>query len=102
MSYSQQRVLAIAVLVCLAMIGAISLGNAETLGLSARVVAWMSVLAVGLGALQGFLPNVRGTDQQPAHIANRVMELSKPERLELLDEIERRHRQEAAAEEPRG
>lgn len=92
--YSRQRALAIAVAVVLGMLGAISLASAETLGLTPRVVAWLAIVSTGLGILQGFLPSVRGTDQQPEHIANRIMELSRPERLELLAEIEQRHQAE--------
>lgn len=90
MSYSQQRVLAIAIAVCLGMLGAVALGNAETLGISPRVAAWLAVISTGLGILQGFLPNVRGTDQQPQHIANRIMELSPSERRDLIAEVEHR------------
>jgi hypothetical protein len=86
--------LAIAIAVALGMLGAVALGNAETLGISPTVAAWLAVVSTGLGILQGFLPSVRGTDQQPEHIANRVMELSKPERLELLAEIEQRRADE--------
>lgn len=97
MTYSQQRVLAIAVLVCLTMLGGVSLGNAETLGLTPRIAAWLTIVSIGLGALQGFLPNVRGTDQQPDHIASRIMELTPAERDELRTEIDRRHQQEESA-----
>jgi hypothetical protein len=89
-TYSQQRVLAIAVTVCLGMLGAVALGNAETLGISPRILAWLSVFSTGLGILAGFLPNVRGTDQKPEHIANRIMELTPVERAELQAEVERR------------
>ena len=97
MNYGQQRVLAIAIAVCLGMLGAVALGNAETLGISPRVAAWLAVISTGLGILQGFLPSVRGTDQQPEHIANRIMELNRAERLDLLAEIEKRHADEDAA-----
>lgn len=90
MNYSHQRVIAIAVSICLGMLGAISLANADTLGLTPRIVAWLTIFSTGLGILQSFLPSVRGTDQQPEHIANRVMELSHDERVTLLAELERR------------
>lgn len=90
MSYGQQRALAIAVAICLGMLGAISLANADTLGLTPRVVAWLAILSTGLGILQGFLPSVRGTDQRPEHIANRIMELAPAERTELIREVEHR------------
>lgn len=91
MTYGQQRVLAIAVAVALLVIGAIVAGDHELLGVSPRMVAWLAIVAIGLGGLQSFLPDVTGKAAKPEHIANRIMELSKPERLELLSEIERRH-----------
>lgn len=97
MSYSQQRVLAIAVLVCLAMLGGVSLGNAETLGLTPRISAWLTIISIGLGALQGFLPSVRGPDQQPEHIARRIMELKPVERVELRTIVEQLHQEEESA-----
>lgn len=90
MSYGQQRVLAVSIAVCLGMLGAVALGNAETLGISPRVAAWLAVISTGLGILQGFLPSVRGTDQQPEHIANRIMELTPAERSELIRTVEHR------------
>lgn len=92
--YREQRVLAIAVAIALAMLGAVALGNAETLGITPTVAAWLAVISTGLGVLQSFLPKVTGADQQPEHIANRIMELSRAERLELLAEIEQRHASE--------
>lgn len=90
MSYTAQRYLAIGVAVCLAMLGVVAIGNTETLGITPRVAAWLAVLSTGLGTLQGFLPSVRGTDQQPEHIANRIMELTPAERRALLDDLDRR------------
>lgn len=99
MSYSQQRVLAIAVAVALATIGAASIGNQEILGISPRLAAWLAIVAVGLGSLQAFLPDVTGKAQKPEHIANRIMELSHPERMELLAEVEHRRTLESLDEE---
>lgn len=90
MTYSRQRVIAVAVAICLGMLGAVSLANADTLGLTPRIVAWLTIISTGLGMLQGFLPNVRGTDRQPEHIANRIMDLSRSDRLKLLAEVETR------------
>lgn len=90
MSYGQQRTVAIAVAIALSMLGAVAIGNAETLGITPTVAAWLAVISTGLGVLQSFLPNVRGTDQQPEHIANRIMELKPDQRRELLAEIEHR------------
>lgn len=93
MSYAQQRVLAVAVSVALAMIGAVSLANAETLGLTPQIVAWLTVVSVGLGLLQGFLPNVRGQSKDPEFLAQRIRELpvSDQQRVaqNLADEAER-------------
>lgn len=97
MSYGQQRVLAIAVAIALGMLGAVALGNAETLGISPTIAAWLTVVGVGLGILQGFLPSVRGTDREPEHIANRIMELPREKRLQLVAEVERRHAEEDSA-----
>lgn len=97
MTYSRQRVLAVAVAICLGMLGAISLASAETLGLTPRVVAWLAIISTGLGILQGFLPSVRGTDQRPEHIANRIMELTPAERRDLIAEVEHRRTLEALA-----
>jgi hypothetical protein len=89
-SYSQQRILAVAVAIALGMLGAIAVGNAETLGLTPRILAWLAIISTGLGILQGFLPSVRGTDQKPEHIANRIMELTPAERADLIAEVEHR------------
>lgn len=97
MSYGQKRALAIAVSVCIGMLGAVALGNAETLGISPQVAAWLTVIGTGLGILQGFLPSVRGEDSQPEHIANRIMDLSQPDREVLISEVARRHQEEDAA-----
>lgn len=98
MSYSQQRVVAIAVAVCIGMLGAVSVASADTLGLTPRILAWLAIVSTGLGILQSFLPSVRGADQQPEHIANRIMELSPAERSELIDTVAAKH----AAEELHG
>lgn len=90
MTYQQQRVLAIAVAIGLGMLGAVAVGNADVLGLTPRILAWLSIVATGLGILQSFLPNVRGTDQQPEHIANRIMDLSPADRASLIAEVEHR------------
>lgn len=94
MSINAQRTLAIAVAVTLAVIGAIQLANPETLGITPRISAWLGILAVGLGILAGFLPNVRATTKNPEILADRVWELSEHDRQLLISEIERR----AAAE----
>lgn len=97
MTYSQQRILAIAVAVCLGMLGAISLANADTLGLTPRILAWLAIISTGLGILQGFLPRVQGSDQQPEHIANRIKELTPAERQELMLDLERWHAEQESA-----
>lgn len=90
MSYGQQRVIAIAVAVALGMIGAVTLADTAVSGLTKTMVFWLTVVSTGLGILAGFLPRVTGSDQQPEHIANRIMELSPKERAALLEEVESR------------
>lgn len=96
MSYGQQRVLAIATAIAIGMLGAVAVANAEVLGITPRVAAWLAIVSTGLGILQSFLPSVRGADQQPEHIANRIMELGPSERVELRALVEERHREEDA------
>lgn len=91
MSYSQQRILAIVVAVCLGMLGAVAVGDQKMLGISPQISAWLGIIATGLGILASFLPSVRGIDQQPEHIANRIMELSPAERTELIDTVVAKH-----------
>lgn len=100
MTYSHQRVLAIAVAICLGMIGAVSLGNAETLGISPTVAAWLTVLAVGLGTLQGFLPNVRGRATDPEFLIDRIRELPKHERQLIASELADRAARDASPPPP--
>lgn len=75
MSYRTQYMLAVGVAIALAMLGAIQLANAETLGIPPRISAWLGIVSVGLGILAGFLPNVRGTGRDPEALADRVWEL---------------------------
>lgn len=88
MSYEQQRILAIAVAIAIGMLGAVAIADSETSGLTPRMLFWLAVISTGLGILQGFLPSVRGSDQQPQHIANRIMELSPADRAALIEEVE--------------
>ncbi len=94
MSYTTQRALAVAVTVVLAMIGAIQLANADTLGLTPRLTAWLGIASVGLGILAGFLPNVRGRATDPQFLADRISELPAEDRRRLASEMADRAEQE--------
>lgn len=91
MSITAQRYLAVAVAVTLGLIGAIQLGNPDTLGITPRITAWLGIVSVGLGILAGFLPNVRATTKDPKVVADRFAELSdQDQRLVIADLEERR------------
>lgn len=87
MSYTAQRYIAVAVAVVLAMIGAIQLANAETLGITPRMSAWLGILAVGLGILAGFLPSVQGRARDPEFLADRVWELKPADRRMVASDL---------------
>jgi hypothetical protein len=95
MSYRTQRHVAIAVAVVLAMIGAIQLANAETLGIGPRVSAWLGIVSVGLGILAGFLPSVQGRSRDPSFLADRISELPVHERQVLASTLADRAEQDA-------
>lgn len=90
MSYIAQRYLAVAVTVVLAMIGAIQLANADTLGITPRLTAWLGIASVGLGILAGFLPNVRGRATDPEFLADRISELPPHEHQTLASTMAER------------
>jgi hypothetical protein len=91
MTYGQQRALAIAVAAALGMIGAVQLGNAQTLGITAQMTAWLGVVSAGLGILAGFLPTIQGRSRDPEFLADRIDDLSASDRALLLSEMEHRH-----------
>jgi hypothetical protein len=89
MNYEQKVLLARAVAVTIVAVTLIQAGNAEMLGITPRIGAWLAILVGVLGAVAGFLPNVRGTDQQPEHIANRMDDLSAADRQRVMaDQIQ--------------
>jgi len=96
-SITAQRYLAVAVAVTLAVIGAIQLGNPETLGITPRITAWLGIVSVGLGILAGFLPNVRATTKDPKVVADRFWELDPRERQIALADLEERRKAEEVA-----
>lgn len=53
------RYMAIGIAVTLGVLGAIQIGDPATLGLTPREVAWLGIVATGLGILQSFLPSVK-------------------------------------------
>lgn len=97
MSYAQQLVLARVVAVVIVAVTAIMAGNADLLGITPRITAWLAIFVGVLGAVGGYLPNVLGTDRQPEHIANRISELKPSERVELRTLVEQRHQEEESA-----
>jgi hypothetical protein len=91
MTYDQKVVLARVVAVLILALTLVQAGNADLLGITPRIGAWLAIAVGVLGGAAAYLPNVLGSDAQPEHIANRVMELSPEERLKLRAEIDRRH-----------
>lgn len=98
MSYTQQRALAVAVAIVLAMIGAVQLADASVLGLTPRLTAWLGIVSVGLGILAGFLPNVRGRATDPAFLADRISDLPPHERKALASTMADRAAKDAEAQ----
>lgn len=88
MSYRQKLIVARVVAVAILAVTLIQAGNAELLGVTPRIGAWLAIFVGVLGGAASYLPNVRGTDQQPEHIARRINELSDEKRQELLDRID--------------
>lgn len=97
MSYQTQYTLAVLVTVLLAILGTVQLGNADLLGVTPRVSAWLGIAASGLGIAAGFLPNVRRTPaarNDPEALAGRVWDLPPDERRQVARELEARARRE--------
>lgn len=99
-SYTVQRYIAIGISCVLAMIGAIQLANAETLGVSPRLLAWLAIVSVGLGILNGFLPSVQGRSRDPVFLADRIMDLGPSDRSILVNDVVARQQAEQAAQAP--
>ena len=95
MSPKALRYLAIGVSVCLGMLGGVLLAAPEDLGISPVAARWLSILAVGLGILQGFLPNIQGTATDPSSLADRVWELPPDDREMVARLLSQRVEQEA-------
>lgn len=94
MSYTAQRYIAIAVAVALAMIGAIQIANAETLGITPRVSAWLGIVSVGLGILAGFLPSVQGRARDPEFLIRRIEDLPPEDRQHVATTLADRAEQD--------
>ncbi len=91
MSYSQQKILAIVLTIVAGAITLVQAGNADVLGLTPRVLAWLGVLSGVIGIGLGFLPSVRGMGSDPGFLANRIMDLTPVQRRELREMVDRKH-----------
>lgn len=101
MSYATQRYFSITVAVLLGLIGAVQLANADTLGITPRLSAWLGIASVGLGILAGFLPRIQGRTTDPESLADRVWDLKPDERQAVASDLADRaareeHEQQAA------
>lgn len=87
LNYSQLRVLAIITTILSAGLLAVHAADADILGLTPRILAWLSIVAGMIAVGQGFLPDVRGTATDPTFIKNRIRELPPEDRLQLAQEL---------------
>lgn len=83
MTYAQQVQLAWAVAGAASLIGLIQLGNADLLGLSPRVLAWLGIVASFLTIAATWLPSIRGRAADPTFLADRISELPPKKRKTL-------------------
>lgn len=97
MSYAQKLTIARVVAVAILAVTLIQAGNADLLGVTPRIGAWLSIFVGILGGAASYLPNVLGSDQKPEHIANRILELKPSERIELRTLVEQRRQEEESA-----
>ena len=97
MSYQTQYLLSVLVTVLLGMLGAVQLGNADLLGITPRVSAWLGIASAALGIAAGFLPNVRRTPaarNDPDALADRIWQLPPDDRRYMAQELTARARRE--------
>lgn len=97
MSYGQQLIVARALTIVVGGITLIQAGSADTLGISLRTLAWLGILSGMIAIALGFLPNARGTDKSPEHIANRIVELSPTDRAKLAELVQQKHEERESA-----
>lgn len=67
MPYTWQYGLGIAATIALGIIGAIQASGGEILGVSSEAMAWLGIIATGLGIGRSFLPNIRRPPEEDVH-----------------------------------